>query len=76
MSTDIHTMNQPAYVVPHVNVSSHEVLPYSSSVVFAVSFHVGSGCQTPDAFRLALEKAYQVFQYAVSIYKHTYTYTE
>ena len=76
MSIDIHTMNQPAYVVLHVNVSSREVLPYSSSLVFAVSFHVGSGCQTPDAFRLALEKAYQVFQYAVSIYKHTHTYTE
>lgn len=32
-----------------------------------VSFHVGSGCQTPDAYRVALEMALEVFQYAVSI---------
>ena len=31
-----------------------------------LSFHVGSGCHTPDAYRLALEKAYRVFKYAVS----------
>lgn len=31
------------------------------------SFHVGSGCQTPDAYRVALEKAHEVFKYAVRI---------
>lgn len=34
-------------------------------IFFFSSFHVGSGCQTPDAYRVALEKAHQVFKYAV-----------
>ena len=48
----------------------------SSSLVFAVTIRVGSGCGTPDASRLSLEKAnYQVFQYVVSIW-YTCTHTE
>jgi ornithine decarboxylase len=35
--------------------------------VVGVSFHVGSGCQTPDAYRIALEMANDVFEYAESI---------
>ena len=33
--------------------------------VLLCSFHVGSGCQTPDAFRVALEMSHQVFEYGV-----------
>ena len=33
----------------------------------SLSFHVGSGCQTPDAYRNALELSHKVFEYAVSL---------
>ncbi|XP_011405033.2 PREDICTED: ornithine decarboxylase-like [Amphimedon queenslandica] len=38
--------------------------------VIGVSFHVGSGCQTPDAYRVALEMAHEVFEYADTVGYH------
>ena len=34
------------------------------------SFHVGSGCQTPSAFRFALELASEIFRYADTVGYH------
>ncbi|XP_019854105.1 PREDICTED: antizyme inhibitor 2-like isoform X1 [Amphimedon queenslandica] len=38
--------------------------------VIGVCFHLGTRCQTPDAYRIALEMAHEVFEYADTVGYH------
>ena len=40
------------------------------SAFLSLSFHVGSGCQTPSAYQEALEMAANIFQYAETLDCH------